>query len=527
VTRTAATVAASNGAGSPSTDSIEVRNPATGDVVGSVPRLTAPDVAALGARARLAQPAWEAAGFPDREHIFRRAQRWLHDNSARVSDTIRSETGKTHEDAQLELAVAARAFSFWATNSRKYLADERVRSASPLTIGKKIVVRHRPVGVVGVIGPWNYPLVNGFGDCIPALMAGNAVIHKPSEVTPLTAGLVDEMLRVCGMPDDVFLVATGDGDTGAALIDEVDYVMFTGSTATGRKVMERAARTLTPVSLELGGKDPMIVLRDANVERAANNAVYSSMNNSGQICISIERVYVEEPVYDEFVAKVVDKVGELRQGPPSGAGSVEVGAMTTAPQLELVDAHVKDAVARGARVLAGGKPAPGGGRFYEPTVLVDVDHTMRCMTEETFGPLLPIMKVRDEDEAVRLANDSAYGLQSAVFTRDLDKGEQIGRRIEAGACCVNDAQVNFMAFEAPMGGWKSSGVGSRHGPGGIRKYCRQQTLLVNRFVLDSEPYMFPYRPWRSKASAKAMGLIYRGWRRVGSAPYTEPSDRTP
>jgi acyl-CoA reductase-like NAD-dependent aldehyde dehydrogenase len=494
---------------------IEVLNPATGEIVGSVPSLSGDAVRALAARAREAQAGWDAAGFKVRARVFRRAQRWLHANSSRVSELIRSETGKTYEDAQLELAVAARAFAFWATNSRKHLADRRVRSSSPLTLGKRIVVRYRPVGVVGVIGPWNYPLVNGFGDCIPALMAGNAVIHKPSEVTPLTAGLVAEMLESCGLPDDVFLVATGDGDTGAAMIDAVDYVMFTGSTATGRKVMERAARRLTPVSLELGGKDPMIVLREANIERAANNALYSSMNNSGQICISIERVYVEDPVYDEFVDKVAEKASALRQGPPQGPGSVELGAMTTARQLKLVEAHVRDAVDKGARVLRGGRPGSGPGLFYEPTVLVDVDHTMRCMTEETFGPLLPIMKVANADEAIRLANDSAYGLQAAVFSRDTRRGEEVGRRLDAGACCINDAQVNFMAFEAPMGGWKNSGIGSRHGADGIRKYCRTQTMLTNRFALDKDPYMFPYTAWRSEASARFMGFLYRGWRRAG------------
>jgi acyl-CoA reductase-like NAD-dependent aldehyde dehydrogenase len=492
-------------------DVIEVHRPATGELAGRVPLSSRDQVASMAARARRAQPEWAGAGFGFRERVFRRAQRWLHGNAARVSDTIRSETGKTYEDAQLEIAVAARSFGFWASHACGYLADERVFSPSPLTLGKRIVVGYAPYGVVGVIGPWNYPLVNGFGDCIPALMAGNTVLHKPSELTPLTAGLMTEMFAECGAAEDVFLVITGDGSTGEALIDEVDYVMFTGSTGTGRKVMERAAQTLTPVSLELGGKDPMIVLRDANVERAANNAVYSSMNNSGQICISIERVYVEEPVYDEFVDKVVTKARALRQGPPGGPGSVEVGAMTSPAQVDIVDAHVKDAVAKGARVLVGG--TRGNGQFFEPTVLVDVDHTMRCMTEETFGPLLPIMKVSDADEAVRLANDSPYGLQAAVFTRDLKRGERIARRIEAGACCVNDAQVNFMAFEAPMGGWKGSGIGSRHGPGGIRKYCRQQTVLLNRFVLDKDAYMFPYAAWRSRLSAAALGLVYRGWRR--------------
>ena len=493
---------------------IEVTNPATGVIVGRVPSMTAEHVHALAQRGRRAQLSWEAAGFRDRARVFRRAQRWLHANGDRVSEVIRSETGKTYEDSQLELAVAARALAFWAARSRKYLADQRLRSPSPLTLGKRIVVRYRPVGVVGVIGPWNYPLVNGFGDCIPALMAGNVVIHKPSEFTPLTAGLVGEMLEACGLPEDVFLVASGAGETGAAVIDEVDYVMFTGSTATGRKVMERASRRLTPVSLELGGKDPMIVLRDANIERAANNALYSSMNNSGQICISIERVYVEEPVYDEFVAKIVEKARGLRQGPPAGPGSVEVGAMTTSAQLELVDAHVRDAVKKGARVLSGGRRGPGPGSFYEPTVLVDVDHAMRCMTEETFGPVLPIMKVASEEEAIRLANDSAYGLQAAVFSRNGRHGQRVGAQLEAGACCINDAQVNFMAFEAPMGGWKNSGLGTRHGPEGIRKYCRTQTMLTNRLVLDKDPYMFPYSARISRASARFMGFVNRGWKPV-------------
>ena len=281
--------------------------------------------------------------------------------------------------------------------------------------------------------------------------------------------------------------------------------MFTGSTKTGKKVMERAAKTLTPVGLELGGKDPMIVLADADVDRAANAAAYYSMNNGGQVCISVERVYVEAPVYDEFVRKVTDKVKALRQGRSSGPGSVDVGAVTFPPQLDIVEAHVTDAVAKGARVLTGGRAAPGPGMFYEPTVLVDVDHTMSCMTEETFGPTLPIMKVADADEALRLANDSPYGLQASVWTKDLRRGEQLARRVEAGAVCVNDAQVNYTALELPMGGWKSSGLGTRHGAGGIRKYTKQQTILVTRFAGKRDPHMFPY----SKRMTKLIGGLTR------------------
>ena len=241
------------------------------------------------------------------------------------------------------------------------------------------MLRYRPLGLIGVIGPWNYPLTNSFGDCIPALAAGNSVILKPSEVTPLTSLLMAEGLRECGLPDDVLQIATGRGETGAALVEEVDMIMFTGSTRTGRKVAEAAARRLIPASLELGGKDPMIVLSDADLERAANFATYYAMQNAGQTCISIERVYVEEPAYDEFVAKVADKVRALRVGAPAGPGSVEVGAITFPPQLETIESHVADAVDRGARVLTGGHAVQSGGagRFYEPTVLVDVDHTMK------------------------------------------------------------------------------------------------------------------------------------------------------
>src|SRR3954471_5252288 len=483
---------------------ITVENPATGQAVQTVP-VTAPEaVPVVMADARAAQPGWEALGYAGRGKVLRRAQRWLLDHADEVADTIVSETGKTREDALLvEVAYGAYALGFWPKRAPKYLADQKVRTHNPLVLGRRMVVRYRPVGVVGVIGPWNYPLVNSVGDAIPALAAGNAVVLKPSEVTPLTSLLFAQGLLECGVPAGVFQVAIGGPETGEALIDAADMIMFTGSTRTGRKVMARAAQTLTPVSLELGGKDPMIVLEDADLERAANAAVYYAMQNGGQTCISIERVYAVEPIYDEFVAKVAEKVGKRRQGAPGGPGTVDVGAMTFPPQLDIVSRHVQQAVDAGARVLAGGHAKPGPGRFFEPTVLADVDHSMTAMTEETFGPTLPIMKVADEEAAIRAANDSIYGLSASVFTKDAARGEAVARRIEAGAVCVNDAAINYLALELPMGGWKESGLGVRHGAPGIRKYTRQQALLVTRFTLRREIHYFPY-------SARVTGLLTRG-----------------
>jgi acyl-CoA reductase-like NAD-dependent aldehyde dehydrogenase len=456
-------------------------------------------VAELVAQARTAQPGWEALGFDGRAAVLKRCQKWISDNSQRVIDTIVSETGKTYEDAlTAEIGYAVGSFAFWAKNAEGYLAEERVKTSSPFAKGRKLFVRYAPVGVVGVIGPWNYPLTNSFGDCIPALAAGNAVLLKPSEVTPLTSMLMAEMLRECGLPADIFQVIPGYGETGEALIDEVDFVMFTGSTATGKRVMGRAAQTLTPVALELGGKDPMIVCADADIERAANAAVHYSMQNAGQTCISTERVYVEEPIYDDFVRRVADKVGGLRQGTSSEPGSTDIGAVIHPPQSDIVERHVKDAVERGARVLVGGGRSDESGHFFEPTVLVDVDHTMACMREETFGPTVPIMRVSDAEEAVRLANDSRYGLSASVFGGKRE-AEAIARRVEAGTVNVNDVLVGFLASDVPMGGWKDSGIGFRHGEYGIKKFVRPESLVISRFGRKREPLYFPYTKERRTA----------------------------
>ncbi|WP_320669200.1 succinic semialdehyde dehydrogenase [Patulibacter defluvii] len=488
-----------------------VIDPATGETVAWVDDLGPEAAAEAAVRGRAVQPAWEALGFEGRARVMRRAQKWVTDNSDEIVRTIVSETGKAWEDAFIaEIFYAASAFGYWADNAEKLLADEKVRTSSPMLKGKKVVVRHAPLGLVGVIAPWNYPFTNGFGDCIPALMAGNSVLLKPAEKTPLTSLLLARGLRESGLPDGVMQVLTGRGSVlGEAILDVVDMIMFTGSTEVGRQIGRRAGERLIPCSLELGGKDPFIVLADADLERAANHALYYGMFNGGQTCVSVERVYVEAPVYDEFVAKVTEKARALRNDQPTGPGATDVGALTIASQVDTVREHVEDARKKGAKIVAGGDFDPSRkGWWYPPTVMTDVDHSMECMTEETFGPTLPIMKVADVEEAIRLANDSPYGLMASVFTRDIAKGEQVARRIQAGTVHVNEALVGYAALEAPMGGWKDSGLGARHGAAGIKKYCATQTLVVSRFHLHKDPHTYPYNGRIFRLLGRGVKLLY-------------------
>jgi len=406
-----------------------------------------------------------------------------------------------------------------AGNAERFLADEHPRSFNPLAVTKKLTTTYRPYPVVGVISPWNFPFMMPALDALPALAAGAAVLVKPSEVTPLSAVEFVRGWAEIGAPP-VLVVATGRGGTGAAVIDNVDFVQFTGSSATGRKVAVACAERLLPYSLELGGKDPALVLADADLDRAANGIVWGGMFNSGQACVSVERVYVEAPVYDEFVAKLTEKVRELRQGNDERKFAYDVGPLATDAQRDKVQLHVDDAVAAGARVTIGGKPT-GTGTYFEPTVLVDVDQSMSCMIQETFGPTLPVVKVADEEEAIRLANDSRYGLSATVWTGDKERGDRVARRLDVGAVNVNDVMSNGFAFDLPMGGWKHSGVGTRlGGAAGILKYCRPQAITSPLFpTLAMEPLWYPASRRRTKFALSLLrASAARGVRRLGIKP---------
>ncbi|HWW67715.1 MAG TPA: aldehyde dehydrogenase family protein, partial [Solirubrobacterales bacterium] len=355
--------ASANGDGA---DRLEVHSPATGALIATVPIDSPQSVAATVARVRANQPEWEAIGIEGRRHWLGKLRDWLLDNQDRVLDTMQQETGKVRADASNEPTYLADLINFYGAKAARFIGEESIRPHTPLLAAKKLRVQYRPHPVVGIISPWNFPLILALGDAIPAMQAGAAVVIKPSEFTPLgLAEVVKAWKEEIGGPD-VLDCVQGIGETGGALVDAVDFIQFTGSDRTGRKVMARAAETLTPVSLELGGKDPMIVLSDADLDRAANAAAWGGMMNSGQICMSVERIYVEEPVYDEFVAKLVKEVGVLRQGADDARNPKDVGAMTSPNQSAIVEDHVNDALASGARALTGGKRVEGPGDYFEP-----------------------------------------------------------------------------------------------------------------------------------------------------------------
>jgi acyl-CoA reductase-like NAD-dependent aldehyde dehydrogenase len=485
---------------------LQLRSPATLEPIGEIEVATADDVRAAVEGARKAQPAWAEASFAERAGYLRRAVRVLLAREDEFAAAIARETGKPEvEILATELVSACDALEFYAKRAKKLLADRTV----PLHLmkSKKLRLVYKPLGVVGIVTPWNFPFILSLNPTIQALAAGNAVVLKPSEATPFSGRLVEDLFRAAGLPDGLVTCVLGDGETGAALVDAgVDKISFTGSVRTGRKVAEACGRQLIPCTLELGGKDPMVVCADADLERASNGAVYGAFSNAGQVCVSTERVYVVEEIADEFIRRVVEKTGRLRQGT---GGEADVGPMIWPPQLETVERHVEDARARGAQVLTGGRRNPAySGLFYEPTVLTGVDHDMLVMKEESFGPLLPIMRVRDEAEALRLANDSGYGLNANIWTRDKRKGVELARSIESGCAVVNDCMITYGIPESPFGGVKASGIGRVNGEIGLRGYCHVQSIVVDRFGAKSEMLWFPYDARKAKMLRRLLRFVW-------------------
>lgn len=469
-------------------------DPASGEEIGRAPLSLSEHVKAAVAKARAAQPAWASLSFRERGRVILQARKLMLAERDEIAILVSRETGKPIAEAlSMELVPVLDAMHYFAHASENLLSPQKIDIGQYGLMGRSSSIVFKPLGVIGIISPWNFPLATPADEVVMALMAGNAVVLKPSELTPLIALKLGNIFTRAGLPAGLLEILTGDGSTGAALIDaRVDKIMFTGSVATGKRVAEAAAKYLTPVVLELGGKDPMIVLADADLENAARGAVWGAFANAGQACASVERCYVQESIAPKFIELVVAETRKLKQGPGSGE-SVDIGAMSNERQLQIVADHVDDARQRGAKVLTGGRRGENhDGLFYEPTVLTSVDHNMTIMRDETFGPVLPVMTFKTEAEAIQLANDSVYGLTASVWTKNIARGQRIAERIEAGTVMVNEVVYTHGIAQTPWGGVKESGYGRTHGRLGLLELVYPQHIHVNRISFLPDLWWFRY-----------------------------------
>lgn len=505
------------------TPSLECHDPATLERLGSVEVMDRTQVEAIVARARAAQPRWAATSFAERRAVLADLLDWTVHHQAEICHLAARDSGKTLVDAAMgEVFPVCEKLRYTIAHGERDLSPQ---SRNPgFLLHKRGRVEYHPFGVVAVIAPWNFPFHNIYCPLIPALFAGNAVVVKVSEWTSWSAGeyieIIHRVLRKHGLPTDLVQVVTGWGESGAHLVrGGVDKVFFTGSPGNGRKVMATASESLTPVVLELGGKDPLIVCEDANLRQAADAAMLGVFTACGQMCVGAERIYVFDEVYDEFVAIMHARVQALRQGPPLANALVDCGASTMPAQLDIIQGLVDDAVERGARALVGGQRNSNlPGQYFEPTLLVDVDHSMRITQEEIFGPVMVIVRVRDEAEAIRLANDCPYGLGSSVFTGSRARGNKIARQIRSGMTVVNDYGLAYMMQALPFGGVGISGFGRINGREGLRACCYEKVIVDDRVPLGQSISFHPVRAHSYDLVESAVRVIYaRGLRAKAGA----------
>lgn len=485
------TTRSTNGQGNGTAGTIEKRSPVTGEIIGTFPITDRVGVDEAVARARSAFGAWRETSLRSRLVAMDRLKDVVRDRGEEYARIISEDTGKPLVDSLLTELMSVPLFvDYFKANATKILSRKKV--PTPILFpGKTSYVEHFPVGVVAIISPWNFPFQLSMVPLVSALVAGNTVVLKPSEVTPLVGEIIADVVRRAGLPRGVVEVLQGDGSTGAALAEaNVDKIFFTGSVATGRKVMAAAAKKPIPVELELGGKDAFIVCADANLERAAKAAMWGGLVNCGQMCTSVERIFVESSVHARFVELLEREIDKIKVGGPDE--QADMGPMTFPKQLETVERHVRDALAKGAKVLRGGVRLERPGQFYAPTLLTQVRPGMEIYDEETFGPVLPVIEVGSLDEAVRMANDHQYGLLASVWTSDTTKGLDLASRLECGQVLVNDVVVSVGNPALPFGGVKSSGFGRYHGPEGLLTFTHQKAIMVDRGWLGTEPFWFPY-----------------------------------
>lgn len=491
---------------------IECVNPATGERLGAIPAASPDEVKAAVGRARQAQEVWKHSTFAQRRSVLRHIIDHILSNIDELVKEIVQDSGKTYENALLgEIMPVCNKIRWVIDNGEKYLKPERVPSG--LLMHKAGRIEYQPLGVVACIVPWNYPFQNIFGSVVAPLMAGNAVIVKASEMVAWSTArfqrIFDEAFAAAGYSRDTVQIINGFGETGAALVRSgVQKILFIGSVANGRRIIEGSAEHLTPVVMELGGKDPMIICEDANLEQALHSALGGCFINLGQNCIASERLIVLDGIYDRFVAGIHKSAAQLRQGVATGPGHLDVGALTSPLQVRIVDELVRDALANGARALVGGKLPAGKGNFYPPTILVDVRPDMRIAQEEVFGPVMLIMRARDDDEAVRIANGTEFGLQSSVFTNNRRRGERIAAAIEAGATCINDFGLCYLNQDLPFGGVKYSGYGRMNGRDGLRAYTNPKAVLTDRFPFQVPPKLYPVKPGDYEKARQTIRFLY-------------------
>ncbi len=471
---------------------LECFNPATGEKLDELAVATSEDVVAALARARDAFQLWKEYRPKDRAEILLRARDLIMERSEQIVELLMAEAGKSRFDCYPDLFPLSESIEFYAKNAERFLADRPLRTRA--LAYKRTRSWLRPRGVVVTLSSYCYPIETAWGPAIPALLAGNVVINKPSEHTPLCALRIRDILIEAGVPKGAVQVLVGGPEVGAQLCRDVDFVAFTGTSAVGRKVAAQCLEQLIPYSLAHGGKDPALVLEDANIDRAVHGAVWGAFYNSGQTCVSTERCYVHESVYDQFLAKAIELTKRLRQGPDNTRFELEVGAMITEDRVAFIEGQVAEAREMGAVVQTGGQrnAAFPDGNFYEPTILTDVTHDMRVMTEETCGPVLPVMKVASDDEAIRWANQCDYGLNSSVFSGSTERALRIADRLEVGACNINECMVQYAAPELPFGGVKHSGLGKRKGAGAMARFCHQKTVLEDIIGAKREFVWYPY-----------------------------------
>ena len=487
-----------------------VHNPATQETIGTLPNMTASQIAVAVANAAAAQKRWAAVPVRDRLKILKRFGQLLCDQKTRVAATISREAGKPEAEAlSTEILVVLDTVKYLIDNAPQFLLPESIPHGNPAMKLKRGTLLREPYGVIGIISPWNYPFSVPSAETLAALVTGNAVVLKPSEFTPYSSLELQRLLIEAGLDSDLLHVITGDGSAGAALLSaDIQKIVFTGSVATGKRVAQAAAARLLPVVLELGGKDPMIVLEDADVDVASSGAVWGAFMNAGQTCLSVERCYVHESIYQKFLDRCMEKTAKLCIGHGTDA-KTDFGPMIHKRQLQIVESHVQDAIARGARLLTGGKALSQlGPNFFAPTILADVDHSMTIMREETFGPVLPVRSFKTEDEAVALANDSEFGLAASIFTGNRSRGEALARRIDAGTVMINDVIACFGISEAPHGGVKASGIGRTHGRFGLEEMVWPKYVDSDRVPRMKKLWWYGYGPDFSGQMSGFVDLLF-------------------